>query len=167
MEPLELLARVVREGRYLTTESPEQVGAAVGLSGRTVRRIEDVKMDRRPRRLTIETLAHYYSLDAELLMMLTNSKLSAEALDAEVRRRAEQVGLSSAGPLPQVALRLARTLRGQEDDAGRLPEEERDFLTTFRRLEPSRQRIAAVVLQQLLLAQAEDRRRREGSGRQE
>jgi hypothetical protein len=157
--PLELLARVAREGRYLTSESPEQVGNAVGVSGRTVRRIEDPDMERRPRRLTVETLCQYYALDSELLVMLAKSQLEPDALDRLIRERAEAAGLASGGPLPQVALALARAPR----DEASLPESEQDFIGSFRRLEPPRRRIAAVLIQQLLLAQAEERRRREGS----
>lgn len=159
MGPLELLARVAREGRYLMSESPEQVGSAVGLSGRTVRRIEDPDMERRPRRLTVETLCQYYALDSELLVLLAKSQLEPDVLDRMIRERAEGAGMASGGPLPQVALALARAPR----DEATLPESEQDFIGSFRRLEPPRRRIAAVLVQQLLLAQAEERRRREGS----
>ena len=159
VRPLELLALLAREGRYLMSESPEQVGTAVGLSGRTVRRIEDPRIGRRPRRLTIETLCQYYALDSELLVLLASSQLEPATLDRLIRERAEAARLASGGPLPQVALALARAPR----DEASLPEDEQDFIGSFRRLEPPRRRIAAVLVQQLLLAQAEDRRRREGS----
>lgn len=163
MEPLELLASVAREGRYLVGESPEQVGQTVGMSGRTIRRIEDPHDKQRPRRLTVETLAHYYSLDAELLVLLATSDVAPDELDRQVRERALQAGVSAGGGLAQVALALARV------DSKRytsLPEDEAEFISSFRRLDPLRRRIAAVTLQQLLLAQAEDRRRRESSADQ-
>jgi hypothetical protein len=159
MRSLELLAHVAREGRYLTGESPEQVGEAAGVAGRTIRRIEDPRLDRCPRRLTLETLAHYYSLDATLLVWLSGCGLDGDALEREVRGRATRAGVDSASTLARVALALARVSGGETA----VPEDEKRLVVSFRRLDSSRRRIAAVMVEQLLLAQAEQRRRREGS----
>ena len=66
---MEVLGLVLTEARELLARSPEQVGAATGLSGRTIRRLE-AGLSRRPHTTTLEVLAEYYALDAELLHQL-------------------------------------------------------------------------------------------------
>lgn len=58
-----LLAYVFAQAREMLDRSPEQVGGALGISGRTVRRLESADDEQRPRRSTLQTLAGYYGLD--------------------------------------------------------------------------------------------------------
>jgi len=57
-----VLGEVLRRAREALGRSPEQVGALVGVAGRTIRRLEAGESDR-PRRVTLETLAGFYGLD--------------------------------------------------------------------------------------------------------
>jgi transcriptional regulator with XRE-family HTH domain len=61
----ELLGGVLRAAREtLGDRSPEQVARAAGVSGRTIRRLEDGVYESRPRALTLDALASFYGLRA-------------------------------------------------------------------------------------------------------
>ncbi len=66
-----LLGRILARARETLNRSPEQVGAVVGVSGRTIRRLEEGEGGR-PRRVTLDSLAGFYGLNAEFLVNLTN-----------------------------------------------------------------------------------------------
>lgn len=66
-----LLGRILARARETLNRSPEQVGAVVGVSGRTIRRLEDGEGGR-PRRVTLDSLAGFYGLNAEFLANLTS-----------------------------------------------------------------------------------------------
>src|ERR1700693_3428895 len=58
-QPRAVLGEVLRRAREGLSRSPEQVGALVGISGRTVRRLEVGEADS-PRRVTLDALAGFY-----------------------------------------------------------------------------------------------------------
>jgi hypothetical protein len=69
MSSLVALGQVLAEARAVLGRSPEQIGSATGLAGRTIRRLED-GLIRRPHTTTLEALAAFYALDAEVLHQL-------------------------------------------------------------------------------------------------
>lgn len=88
MTARELLAWVLREARYNLDRSPEQIASLVGLSGRTIRRLEDPHEARRPRAATLRPLANFYGLDPRFIEQLNDwGDLEGAGLDAAVRRR--------------------------------------------------------------------------------
>jgi transcriptional regulator with XRE-family HTH domain len=98
---LNLLGRVLWRARETLDRSPEQVGSVVGVSGRTIRRLEE-NTGGRPRRVTIESLAAFYGLNEDFLVELA---AGFELCDEEVERTL----MESAGHLlgPEVADALA------------------------------------------------------------
>lgn len=111
---LAALGQVLAEARALIGRSPEQVGEATGLSGRTIRRLE-AGLIRRPHTTTLEALAEFYALDAEVLHQLVAwSPLEPEALLAALQH------LDNMAPpdvsAVQLAMRAAR--RGFDDGHG-------------------------------------------------
>jgi transcriptional regulator with XRE-family HTH domain len=129
---------VLAEARALLGRSPEQVGAATGLSGRTIRRLER-GLIRRPHTTTLETLADFYALDARVLHRLLGwAELDGDALLRELRRLDETAPTEFSAV--QLAMRAAR--RGVDDgrggDQGHHPDHEiaaivEDFLALDRR----------------------------------
>jgi transcriptional regulator with XRE-family HTH domain len=156
-----LLATVLREGRILRGESPEQVGAAVGISGRTVRRLERNELRSSPRELTLDALASYYAFDASVLKWLASTPQVGDALSLAVADRADALGLSGAGRAEEVALRLARALPARGPSSPPEHPEEVEILREFRRLDPRRRELARALLLELCLARSEERRRSE------
>ena len=67
-----LLSFVFTEARETLERSPEQVGRTLGMSGRTVRRLEDPEDEQRPRRATLHALAEFYGLDAGFMTTLAS-----------------------------------------------------------------------------------------------
>jgi len=83
-----LLAWILREARYTLDRSPEQIASAVGLSARTVRRLEDPHEARRPRAATLRPIAAFYGLEARFVEQLNAwGDLEGAALGAAVRHR--------------------------------------------------------------------------------
>lgn len=108
--------------------SPEQVASAVGLSARTVRRLEDPDEPRRPRSATLKPLADFYGLDLPFVEELVSwDDLHGSALRTTLRERtselmddAEAAELADApDELQLLALRAARG-RGPRPTAGAL-----------------------------------------------
>lgn len=156
---MELLAFVLREGRYLTSESPEQVGAATGVSGRAIRRIERADLRKRPRTLTLEALGGYYSLNPAVLLLLASCTEHGEDLDRFVRSHAEASGIDPRERLEQVALALARVRPPERETTE--SDEHRELLAGLETLSPARRRLLLSLARELGMAQAEERRRRE------
>lgn len=77
--PSTVLGEVLRRARESLGRSPEQVGAVVGIAGRTIRRLEAGESDR-PRRVTLETLAGFYGLEADALIGLADAPAEPVAL---------------------------------------------------------------------------------------
>lgn len=97
---------MLAEARALLGRSPEQVGAATGLSGRTIRRLED-GLIRRPHTTTLETLADFYALDARVLHRLLGwAELDGDGLLRELRRLDETAPAEFSSV--QLAMRAAR-----------------------------------------------------------
>jgi hypothetical protein len=68
--------------------SPEHVAAAVGLSPRTVRRLEDPREQRRPRMTTLRPLASFYGLEQTFIQELASwHALEGSALRSALRER--------------------------------------------------------------------------------
>jgi transcriptional regulator with XRE-family HTH domain len=83
-----LLAWVLAEARYTLDRSPEQIASLVGLSGRTIRRLEDPHERRRPRAATLRPLATFYGLDPRFIEELNDwGDLEGAELGATVRER--------------------------------------------------------------------------------
>lgn len=117
-----VLGEVLRRARQTLNRSPEQVGALVGISGRTVRRLEAGAPDK-PRRVTLEALAGFYGLNPDVIVELAEAE-SAPDLLARLREQvAEALGPGVTAALEDVedeavelAMRLAR-LSGSRADA--------------------------------------------------
>lgn len=75
-----VLGEVLRRARESLNRSPEQVGPLVGISGRTVRRLEAGEADR-PRRVTLEALAGFYGLNPDVIVALAE----ADGEDSQAR----------------------------------------------------------------------------------
>lgn len=92
MTATELLGKVLSRARATVGRSPEQVGEQVGVSGRTIRRLEE-GTSARPRRTTLQALASYYGLNREFLLALGDwsaSRITAADVSDRVRDRAER-----------------------------------------------------------------------------
>jgi len=103
----ELLSYVLTEARDVLDRSPEEVGATVGVSGRTIRRLEDPGHDAQPRKTTLSTLASFYGLDAQFIFELAEWEGGEDALLDWLR---EQLGPDPGVEfldLPDEARRLA------------------------------------------------------------
>jgi transcriptional regulator with XRE-family HTH domain len=112
-----LLAWVLAEARYNLDRSPEQIASLVGLSGRTIRRLEDPNEARRPRATTLRPLATFYGLDLRFIEQLNEwGDLEGADLGVAVREQtatllketdAEEVA-GAPDELRMLALRAAR-----------------------------------------------------------
>ena len=118
-----VLGEVLRRAREGLNRSPEQVGALVGISGRTVRRLEAGEADR-PRRVTLEALAGFYGLNPDIIVSLaeTDDDTPAERLERLRRDGEEALGPGVVAALENVddedvelAMRLARITGGRAD----------------------------------------------------
>jgi transcriptional regulator with XRE-family HTH domain len=114
--PRDVLGEVLRRARDSLNRSPEQVGALVGISGRTVRRLEAGDADR-PRRVTLDALSGFYGLNPDVIAELAEFEPDAtEELHRHLRARvAEVLGEGVAQALEgveheavELAMRLAR-----------------------------------------------------------
>ena len=167
MTSSELLGAVLREGRCLTGESPEAAGAALGIAGSTIRRLEAGQVNR-PRELTLDALAHYYNLDAGVLSWLAGCGLAGPELEDRVRERAAKAGVPSAGELDAVAVAWARIVAPPPTDDG-TDSGEQALLSDFRALDRRRQGMLRALAADLRLSRAAELRARafdEGSSRE-
>lgn len=145
-----LLASVLREARFMLDRSPEQIALAVGLSARTVRRLEDPAEPRRPRSMTLKPLANFYGLDLAFLEQLVSwGEMDGSALRTVLRERtfdlmseAEAADLTDApDELRLLALRVARgtgsPVRGDISPAALPPGLVQGMQTALRAVAPS------------------------------
>lgn len=181
--PSQVLGQVLQRARDLLNRSPEQVGAMVGISGRTVRRLE-VGEAERPRRVTLEALAGFYGLNPDFIAWLGEFPADAELLGDLRERVRESLGQGVVDALygdeqeeAELAMRLARlgdargvgtsSERGQAQlvisflrNAGAhgLVEhsETVQAFVNFLALSPERQAAARQVLRDMRLAQGEE-----------
>ena len=130
-QPRVVLGEVLRRAREGLNRSPEQVGALVGISGRTVRRLEVADADR-PRRVTLDALAGFYGLNSDVVAEIAEFEPGAtEEFLAHLRQRVTEVlgaGVTAAlegveAEPVELALRLARL--GGARVAGLSPERAR------------------------------------------
>ena len=155
---LRVLAAVLREARELLGRSPEQVAAVLGVSGRTIRRLEAGLS--RPRYLTLETLASYYAIDAALLHQLVDwAALSDSELEAALRVLAgTEAGLilpDDAGEsAEEIAIRLSRRGGGRLAAAqrGGGDPETLGLIEDFLALDRRRRTMARALVRELRLA---------------
>ncbi len=114
-----LLGRLLSEGREGVGRSPERVEDVTGVSGRTVRRLEE-GTTLRPRLVTVESLANFYGLDPDFVRQLVVwGDIEGDELDRRIGDlAAERFGDAArdvAGdvddPVPWLAMRLARAGR--------------------------------------------------------
>src|SRR5262245_47002803 len=85
-----VLGQVLAEARRLLGRSPEQVGEATGLAGRTIRRLES-GLVLRPHRTTLEALADIYALDPHVLRQLVSwADLEEDRVLDELRRLSDE-----------------------------------------------------------------------------
>ena len=103
---LSVLGRVLAEARALIGRSPEQVGEATHLSGRTIRRLERGQIAR-PHRSTLAALAHFYALDATLLQQLVAWVQFDPASLLEALRHLDEGAPAEMGAV-ELAMRAAR-----------------------------------------------------------
>lgn len=111
-----VLGEVLQRARDALGRSPEQVGALVGVSGRTIRRLEAGESDR-PRRVTLESLAGFYGLDPDAVNELSAAPADPAELLAALREKvatrltpAAVVALEGADDeAVELAMRLARS----------------------------------------------------------
>lgn len=111
MSARELLAHVLAEARETLNLSPEQVGKAVRVSGRTVRRLEDAEHEARPRTSTLGLICSFYGLDTSFITELAEWERGDGALESWLVSRAGgcagEFDRSEEG-VRQLALMLAR-----------------------------------------------------------
>ena len=95
-----LLGRMLQEGREVAGRSPEAVATVTGISGKTIRRLEEGETAR-PRPVTLDSLAGFYALDAAFLRQLAEwDELAGEELSGGVR----ELAVARLGPLaPETA----------------------------------------------------------------
>lgn len=162
-----LLAFVFAEARDTLELSPEQVAGALGMSGRTVRRLESSEGKQRPRRATLQTLASFYGLDSRFVRALGDW----DVLEGpELGQRLAELRDDDRDPeepeeLRALALRLARGA-GTRVQAGEvvalapgLPgaADVPRLVDAFVRLDRRRQRLALALLDELVSARERDR----------
>jgi transcriptional regulator with XRE-family HTH domain len=153
-----VLGHVAHEGRLFLGESPEQVGGSIGVSGRTIRRLEAVESDR-PRDITLRTLASYYGMSPDFFRWIARETATGEELEERLRHRAELAGLEPVEEPMVLALMLAR-----HRPAARLTREEAELealQSDVARLNDRRRRLVRQFVEELRLAQSEEIRRRE------
>lgn len=116
-----MLGDVLRRARETLNRSPEQVGSLVGISGRTVRRLEDGE-SQTPRRVTLEALAGYYGLNPDVIVRLAEAP-DADALLRDLREQTESLlgaGVTEAlredeNEAVELAMRLSRLSGARAD----------------------------------------------------
>lgn len=153
------LGRVLREARSLLGRSPEQVGRATSLTGRTIRRLEAAETHR-PHASTLEALAAFYALDSGVLHQLVAwSPLDQRAVIAQLAL------LDESAPddftVEQRAMRLAR--RGVAEKSAPPAEhadpEVADVVEQFLALDRGRRTRARMLLRDLRTAADAERAR--------
>ena len=159
---LVVLGKVLSEARTLVARSPEQVAGVTGLSGRTIRRLED-GLIRRPHTTTLEGLAEFYALDPDLLHQLVAwCDLDGEALLNVLRKLDESQSTDDLGAV-QLAMRAAR--RGFEGGSrtGRTGPENSELVALiedFLALDRRRRTHARFLLRDLRVASEQERAKR-------
>jgi transcriptional regulator with XRE-family HTH domain len=153
-----VLGKVLAEARALVARSPEQVAAATGLSGRTIRRLEG-GLIRRPHTTTLEGLAEFYALDADLLHQLVAwSEFDGETLLAALDKLDASDVPQELGAV-QIAMRAAR--RGFEGSrTGRAGPEDSELtalIEDFLALDRRRRTHVRFLLRDLRVATAQER----------
>jgi transcriptional regulator with XRE-family HTH domain len=117
-----LLSAVLRGARQtLGDRSPEQVARAAGVSGRTIRRLEEGEFEHRPRAVTLDALAGFYGLRAGFLRDLA---AWTTLPDREVATRLHAAARNTLGnaedvdeePPEELAMRLARAGRSDANE---------------------------------------------------
>jgi transcriptional regulator with XRE-family HTH domain len=142
----------------LLGESPEQVGGAIGVSGRTIRRLEEAASDR-PRDITLRTLASYYGMSPDFFRWIVREPATGDDLEERLRHRAELAGLQPVDDPMELALMLARhrpTTQRRRDEA-----ELEALRSDVALLNDRRRRLVRQFVDELRLAQSEEIRRRE------
>lgn len=181
--PPQVLGQVLQRARDLLNRSPEQVGAMVGISGRTVRRLEVADAER-PRRVTLEALAGFYGLNPDFVVWLGEFPTDGELLHDLRERVQETLGAGVVEALRgdeqedvELAMRLAR-LSGAPGLGGSVERGQAQLVISFLRnagvhgsaehaqtvqafvdflaLNPERQAAARRILRDMRLAQGED-----------
>lgn len=180
----EVLGQVLVTAREALNRSPEQVGALVGISGRTIRRLEDGEAGH-PRRTTLEALAGIYGLNPDFIIELAELELADDRLLVLLRDRARlalgpQVVQALEGVEREavaLAMRLARAstpaeehlpqrgkrqflisfLRGSRTTSRREQTEAIDAFSDFLTLDRPRRELARQLLRDLRLAQDAER----------
>lgn len=183
-----VLGEVLRRARETLNRSPEQVGPLVGISGRTVRRLEAGAADK-PRRVTLEALAGFYGLNPDVVVELAEAGNDEELLARLRQQVSAALGEGVADALQDVedeavelAMRLARLsgsradslspergrtqfvisyLRSAGKQSPRDHSETIDAFTDFLSLDPARRGVARQVLRDLRRAQESERGRDE------
>src|SRR4051812_18215818 len=90
-----LLGAVLRNAREtLGDRSPEQVARVAGVSGRTIRRLEEGDFEHRPRVVTLDALASFYGLRAGFLRELAAWTVLS---DQEVAERLHEAARETLG----------------------------------------------------------------------
>ena len=182
-----VLGEVLRRAREALGRSPEQVGAIVGIAGRTIRRLEAGESER-PRRVTLDGLAGFYGLDPTaldnladapadpfgLLLVLreqVESRTAPEVVEALEGVDDEAVELAMrwarsrpvSGPRDQMDDAQARVLGLLEDLRASSPRDYTDAieaLLVIVSLDRTRRGLAVALLNELRLAQDGERHRR-------
>jgi transcriptional regulator with XRE-family HTH domain len=161
---LRLLGQVLAQARADLGRSPEQIGAAIPITGRTIRRIEAGAGP--PRAVTLETLAEYYALNAPFLRRLAaQSDRSQDLLEAELRAEAATVlgglpPLEEPGGVLVLAMRLAR--QGQTPDRMAIArhhareDEVAAVVHDFVRLDRPRRELVRAVIRDLVVARRQE-----------
>jgi transcriptional regulator with XRE-family HTH domain len=175
----DILGQVLARARDSLHRSPEQVGALIGISGRTIRRLEDGEAGR-PRRTTLEALSGFYGLNPDAVVWLAEVEGADAELLAQLRQRAVAVlGPHVAGALEDVedeavelAVRVARAsasgdsspqqgktqfviafLRSARTASPREHADAVDAFVDFLTLDRSRRALARQMLENLRVAQ--------------
>jgi transcriptional regulator with XRE-family HTH domain len=174
-----LLGQILCEGRQGVGRSPERVEDVTGVSGRTVRRLEEGATSR-PRAVTLESLASFYGLDPGFLRQLaawkdtTGDELDVRLRDLAVERfgeAAEVITDDVEDPLLWLGMRLARAGRRATPSAwgmGRLHPpvatdsgtdltELEELLADLGRLDRRRMVLVRELVRELRVAQDRDR----------
>jgi transcriptional regulator with XRE-family HTH domain len=153
-----VLAHIAREGRLFLGESPEQVGGSIGVSGRTIRRLEEAASSR-PRDITLRTLATYYGMNPDFFRWVARQAATGDGLEERLRHRAELAGLQQVDDPLALALMLAR-----HRPAARVTREQAELealQSDMALLNGRRRRLVRQFVDELRLAQTEELRRRE------
>lgn len=165
-----LLGLVLHQARLDLDQSPEQIGKAIGISGRTIRRLEEGTGTKPPRAITLEALAEHYGLNVSFLMRLAKQgDRNEDLLEADLRAEAASLP-SNRAPLEQPVglLDLAIQLAHQRQAADRIPpsrhgageDEVTAVVRDFVRLDRSRRQLVSALVRDLLAARRQEQQLR-------